>query len=65
LQLISQEITYLGEPSFKAGEELSYKLKYGFFTAAEANIKVSESDKKFDGHPAFHIVADSKTAGTF
>jgi hypothetical protein len=61
----SQEITYLGEPSFKAGEQLSYKLKYGFFTAAEADIKVSESDKKFDGHPAFHIVADSKTAGTF
>ncbi|WP_428328574.1 DUF3108 domain-containing protein [Mucilaginibacter sp.] len=61
----SQEINYLGEPVFKAGEELDYKLKYGFFTAAEANIKVSESDKKFDGHPAYHIVADSKTAGTF
>jgi Protein of unknown function (DUF3108) len=63
--LFSQEITYLGEPSFKAGEELSYKLKYGFFTAAEAVIKVSAADKKFDNHPAFHIVADSKTAGTF
>lgn len=60
-----QEITYLGEPSFKAGEELNYKLKYGFFTAAEADIKVSESDKKFEGHSALHIVADSKTAGTF
>ncbi|MGZ3873540.1 MAG: DUF3108 domain-containing protein [Mucilaginibacter sp.] len=61
----SQEITYSGEPVFKAGEELNYKLKYGFFTAAETRIKVTESDKKFDGRPAFHIVADSKTAGTF
>jgi hypothetical protein len=60
----SQDMNYLGEPSFKIGEELSYKLKYGFFTAAEANIKVLESDKKFE-NPAFHIVADSKTAGTF
>lgn len=60
-----QELAYLGEPSFKIGEELSYKLKYGFFTAAETTIKVLESDRKFEGNPAFHIVADAKTAGTF
>lgn len=61
----SQEISYLGGPVFKAGEELNYKLKYGFFTAAETNIKVTGSEKEFEGHSAFHIVADSKTAGTF
>ncbi len=61
----AQEMNYLGEPSFKVGEELDYKLKYGFFTAAEATIRVGESDKKFDGKPAYHIVADAKTAGTF
>lgn len=60
-----KEITYMGEPSFKPGEELSYKLKYGFFTAAEALIRVGETDKKFEGKPAYHIVADAKTAGTF
>ncbi|HVW94764.1 MAG TPA: DUF3108 domain-containing protein [Mucilaginibacter sp.] len=60
-----QEMSYLGEPSFKVGEELDYKLKYGFFTAAEAKIRVGKSDRLFDGKPAFHIVADSKTAGTF
>jgi len=58
-------MNYLGEPSFKVGEELDYKLKYGFFTAAEATIRVGESDKKFDDKPAYHIVADAKTAGTF
>jgi len=61
----AQEMNYLGEPSFKVGEELDYKLKYGFFTAAEAVIRVGESDKKFDDKPAYHIVADAKTAGTF
>jgi hypothetical protein len=62
---LGQEIIKIGEPVFKVGEELSYKLKYGFFTAAETNIRVEESEKKFEGHPAFHIIADSKTAGTF
>ncbi|CAN5527049.1 DUF3108 domain-containing protein [soil metagenome] len=61
----SQDAFKIGEPVFKAGEQLNYKLKYGFFTAAEAFIRVEESKKEFNGHRAFHIVADSKTAGTF
>lgn len=61
----SQEAPNIGEPVFKAGEQLSYKLKYGIFTAAEADLRVEESEKKFDGHPAFHIIADGRTAGTF
>jgi hypothetical protein len=61
----SQDVIKIGEPVFKAGEQLNYKLKYGFFTGAEANLRVEESEKKFDGHPAFHIIADGRTAGTF
>src|ERR1700728_1118385 len=60
-----QEMDNVGRPVFQVGEQLNYKLKYGFFTAAEANLKVEATDKKFDGHPAFHIVADGKTAGAF
>ena len=52
-------------PVFKVGEQLNYRLKYGFFTAAEANLRVEATDKKFDGQPVFHIVADGKTAGAF
>jgi len=61
----AQELTSINEPVFKTGEQLTYTLKYGFFTAAQAVINVEESDKKFDGHPVFHIVADGRTAGTF
>jgi hypothetical protein len=61
----AQEFNTISEPVFKAGEQLTYTLKYGFFTAAEAVINVEETDKKFDDRPAFHIVADGKTAGTF
>src|SRR5665213_1437983 len=60
-----QEMTNIGTPVFKVGEQLNYRLKYGFFTAAEANLRVEASDKKFDGRPAFHIIADGKTAGAF
>ena len=60
-----QDLTPLTDPVFKVGEQLKYKLKYGFFTGAEATIRVEESEKKFEGHPAFHIIVDGKTAGTF
>jgi len=52
-------------PAFQAGEELRYKLKYGIFTAAETTIDVLNSPRHFEGQPAYHIQADSKTAGTF
>ncbi|MDR3697778.1 DUF3108 domain-containing protein [Mucilaginibacter sp.] len=60
-----QEMVNMVTPVFKIGEQLNYKLKYGFFTAAEANLRVEATDRKFDGQPAFHIVADGKTAGAF
>ncbi len=60
-----QEVASIVTPVFKEGEQLSYKLKYGFFTAAEAHLAVEATDKKFDGHAAYHIVADGKTAGAF
>jgi hypothetical protein len=60
-----QPICNMVTPVFKAGEQLSYTLKYGFFTAAQANLRVETSDKTFEGHPAYHIVADGQTAGAF
>jgi hypothetical protein len=60
-----QDIIKISEPVFKVGEQLSYKLKYGFLTGAEANLRVEVSDKRFEGRPAYHIIADGRTAGTF
>lgn len=61
----AQELPLKKEPIFQAGEVLSYKLKYGFITAAEATIKVLESDLKFDNKPTYNLVVDAKTSGTF
>src|ERR1700693_2835777 len=63
--VLAQEISKINETAFKAGEKLSYKMKYGFFTAAEANIRVEESSTKFNDQPAYHIIAEGKTPGTF
>ena len=61
----SQELKNNADPAFKIGEELNYKLKYGFFTGAEATIHVEDGGKKIDGHPTYHIVVEGKTVGTF
>jgi len=55
----------VNEPVFKVGEQLSYRLKYGIFTAAEAELSVQNTDIKYNGHPAYHIVVEGKTAGSF
>lgn len=61
----AQELPLIKEAAFKEGEVLSYRLKYGFITAAEATIKVQSSDMKFDGKPTYKLTVDAKTSGTF
>jgi hypothetical protein len=63
--LMAQELKDKAEPVFKTGEELSYRLRYGIFTGAEATLKVEDGGKKIENKPTYHIVAEGKTAGTF
>ena len=64
-QSSAQELNMPGAPVFKAGEKLSYTLKYGFFTAAQADLRVENTDIKYNGRPAYHIIVEGRTAGTF
>lgn len=61
----AQDLLNLKEPVFKVGEQLKYKLRYGFITAAEASITVRSTDVKFDNQPVYHLVAEGRTAGSF
>lgn len=61
----SQELPIKKETAFKEGEVLSYKLRYGIITAAEATIKVLPSDMKFDNKPTYKLSVDARTSGTF
>ncbi len=61
----AQQLQNVKEAVFQAGEELNYKLRYGFITAAEASIRVANSDAKFENKPVYHLVAEGRTAGSF
>ena len=61
----AQHLPFVKEPVFQAGEVLTYKLKYGFITAAEATIRVTNSDQKFEGKPTYKLSVDAKTSGSF
>ena len=61
----SQNLPYLKNSTFNAGETIQYKLKYGFFTAAEATIQVSETDIKFNNRPTYHLNVQGNTSGSF
>jgi hypothetical protein len=63
--VFAQELAKKNTLAFKDGEQLSYRLKYGIFTGAEANLRVEESGVKFEGKPTYRIVVDGKTAGSF
>lgn len=65
LAVTAQELQLKKEAVFQEGEVLAYKLKYGFITAAEASIKVSNSDLKFDNLPSYKLTVDAQTSGTF
>jgi hypothetical protein len=51
--------------AFRVGEKASYRIHYGLMNAGTASISVNESVKKFDGRPAYHIVGEGKSIGTF
>ena len=63
--IYAQELPLKKEAVFQAGEVLEYKLKYGFITAAEAVIEVTDSDLKFDGKPTYKLHVDARTSGSF
>lgn len=65
LMVTAQELPIKKEPVFQEGEVLTYKLRYGFITAAEGTLKVQNSDLKFDGKPTYKLTVDASTSGTF
>ena len=61
----AQVLSSKKDPVFKAGEQLKYRFRYGFITAAEATLQVRNSGIKFNDKPVYQLTAEGKTAGTF
>lgn len=63
--LQAQSLPYLKEPTYKVGEKLYYKLKYGFVTAASGVLSVNNSDLELSTKNIFHLNAFGQTASGF
>jgi len=61
----SQSLPYLKEPTYKVGEVLTYKLKYGFISAASGTLSVHKSKYNFGVKDAIHLSAFGQTTGAF
>jgi hypothetical protein len=51
--------------AFTFGEELSYRVHYGWINAARITMKVSDKPQVIDGRETFHIVAKGRTNKSF
>lgn len=61
----AQPLPYLAESSFQAGEELTYRLRYGIISAAVGTLKVEDSNIKFSSPHSFHLSARGRTSKAF
>jgi hypothetical protein len=51
--------------AFQYGEELNYRVHYGWINAATINIKVDPEAVKIDGRNTYHVTAKGRTNGSF
>lgn len=62
---MSQSLPYLPDPTFKEGEKLVYKLKYGIISAASGTLKVEKSKLRFSNPNTYRLSAFGQTSGAF
>lgn len=58
-------LPYLKEPTFKEGEKLSYKLKYGFITAASGQLSVLKSNIDFGTKDVLRLHIEGQTSSGY
>lgn len=59
------QLPYLKESTFKEGEKLTYKLRYGFLSAATGVLSVNKSKLQFSNKNTFHLNAYGQTSSGF
>lgn len=63
----SSKVTYpsVTNAAFKSGEELRYRVTYGFMDAGEAVMEVNTTSKKGNGRSLYHVKGTGRTLGGF
>lgn len=66
LSCLSQDsLRIVKNTAFQKGEELDYRIHYGFIDAATATIKIENNDKNINGREAMHVVGTGESKGAF
>ena len=55
----------INNQAFKVGEELRYRVHYGFIDAGEAKLKVKASDRKVNGRSLIHVEGTGTSISAF
>ncbi len=55
----------INNSAFKAGEELKFRIHYGFVDAGEATLEVMSDVQPFGGRNCYHVVGSGKSVGAF
>lgn len=61
----AQTLPYLPEPTYKVGEKLTYKLRYGILSAATGVLTVDTPDLELSNKNTLHLHAFGQTSGAF
>jgi hypothetical protein len=61
----AQTMRVIPNPAFKRGEQLTYRLHYGFVDAGTANITIENENKVINGRSTFHVVGIGTSKGAF
>ncbi|MFY8034927.1 MAG: DUF3108 domain-containing protein [Flexibacteraceae bacterium] len=59
------QVKLLPAKTFAQGENVEYRVHYGFITAGEATMRVNKSLGKVGSHPCFKIEVEGRTTGAF
>lgn len=60
-----KKLRILHNEAFKRGEQLVYRIHYGFVDAATATITVENDNKKINGRSTYHVIGVGNSKGAF
>ncbi|MEO6901785.1 MAG: DUF3108 domain-containing protein [Bacteroidia bacterium] len=62
---VLKELPVIKNEAFKRGEELTFRMRYGFIEAGVATLSVTSEEQQIGGRKTYHVVGLGTSKGTF
>jgi hypothetical protein len=62
---VIKELPEIKNEAFKRGEELSFRMRYGFIDAGIATLSITDEEREIGGRKTYHVVGLGTSKGTF